>query len=151
MRKVLSKEFELLKSDLIKAYDSKGMRSSGKFAEELEVEATLNQAILWGEDYANQLEYGRSGGRMSPVQKIEEWINHKGLASIIKTTVNQFAWAIAKKHEREGWNREGFGGVGLISEIVTEQRIQNIIDEVGEARALELSSEINELFNTLAA
>lgn len=151
MESILSREFEFLKNDLIEAYDSKGMRASGRFAEELEVEATINKAILWGEDYANQLEFGRSPGRMSPVDKIEEWINHKGLASVITTSVNQFAWAIAKKHEREGWKREGFGGVELVSEIVTERRIQDIIDEVGESRALELTSEINELFNTLAA
>lgn len=160
MDNVLSKEFESLKEDLIKAYDAKGMRASGKFAEGLEVESEINRAVLWGYDYSQQLETGRgkndgSSGKNWDTwkQDIEQWILDKGIASRINDniTISSLAYLIARKIWREGWKREEHGGVELISEIVTEQRLQKIIDEVGEARLIEYSTQIETLIEELAA
>jgi len=150
--KVLSREFELLKKDLIIAYDAKGMRASGKFADTLEVQVTGLTARLFGEDYSQQLETGRKAGRFPPINAIEQWIKDKGIANRIQgeISISSLAFLIARKIARNGWKREDHGGVQLISEVVTDQRIQNIIDEVGTEQALIYTSEIIKLVNEIA-
>lgn len=150
---ILSKEFESLKNDLIKAYDAKGMRSSGKWADGLEVETEINRAVLWGYEYTQQLETGRQAGKQPPSQVIEQWIVDKGISNQIQgqISISSLAYLIARKIGREGWNREGYGGVDLVSDIITEQRLQKIINEVGEARLIEYSTELTILIKELAA
>lgn len=142
----LSKEFELLKEDLIKAYDAKGMRASGKFADSLEVIVKENglNAQLWGEDYAQQLETGRKAGKFPPINAIEQWIQDKGIANRIQgeISISSLAFLIARKIANSGWKREQYGGVELISQVITDERIQRIINEVGEEQAIIYSSQI---------
>jgi hypothetical protein len=149
---VLSKEFELLKDDLIKAYDAKGMRASGKFAESLEVRVNGLTAQLWGESYAQQLETGRRAGSFPPISAIEQWIKDKGIANRIQgeISISSLAFLIARKIAQRGWRREEYGGVELISEVVTDVRIQKIIDEVGVEQAMIYSTEIINLTKQLA-
>jgi len=151
-KQILSTEFEFLKLDLIEAYDAKGMRSSGKWADSLEVESEINRVVLWGLEYSQQLETGRQPGKQPPTSVIEQWIYDKGIANQIegKITVSSLAYLIARKIGREGWKREEYGGVELISEIVTEQRLQKIIDQVGEVKLIEYSTEIFNLINEMA-
>jgi hypothetical protein len=146
---ILSKEFEALKADLITAYDAKGMRASGKFADSLEVRVDGFKAQLWGESYAQQLETGRQAGKFPPIDAIKQWIVDKGIANRIEgqISISSLAFLIARKIAREGWKREQFGGVELISEVITEQRIQKIIDEVGAEQALKYTTEIITLTN----
>lgn len=148
---ILSKEFELLKSDLIDLYDAKKMRASGKFADSLEVIVNENNAKLLGEDYSQQLETGRQAGKFPPIQDIKKWILEKGVfASALQTiSISSLAFLIARKIAREGWKRERFGGIELISSVVTDQRIQKIIDEVGAVFAVRYTSEIIKLIKEL--
>jgi len=150
--KILSREFENLKKDLIIAYDAKGMRASGKFADTLEVQVTGLTAKLFGEDYSQQLETGRKAGRFPPINAIEQWIKDKGIANRIQgeISISSLAFLIARKIARNGWKREEHGGVELISEVVTDARIQKIIDEVGAEQALIYSTEIIKLVNEIA-
>lgn len=153
---ILSKEFEALKTDLIKAYDAKGMRASGKFADSLEVRVNGLKAELWGADYAQQLETGRRGDNGTsgkkwdtPYEDIEKWVKDKGIAAKIsgKITTETLVYMIIAKIRREGWKREQYGGVELISEVITDERIQKIIDEVGAEQALKYTTEIITLVN----
>lgn len=146
---VLSKEFEALKADLIKAYDAKGMRASGKFAETLEVKVDGLTAQLWGESYAQQLETGRRAGAFPPIDAIKQWIVDKGIASRIQgqISISSLAFLIARKIAQKGWKREQHGGVELISGVVTDARIQKIINEVGAEQAMIYSTEIIKLVN----
>ena len=150
----LSEQFELLKQDLITAYDRKGMRASGDFANSLEVVMLDNgtKAQLWGNSYAQQLETGRQAGRFPPISAIEKWIDDKNISARLngEITKKQLAFLIARKIAREGWKREGFGGVELISEVITEDRIQKIIDEVGIEQAFIYTSKIQTLIKELA-
>jgi len=150
----LSEQFELLKKDLITAYDQKGMRASGDFANSLEVVMKDNgtTAQLWGNDYAQQLETGRKAGKFPPISVIEKWIDDKNIASRLngEITKKQLAFLIARKIAREGWKREGYGGVELISEVVTDERIQKIIDEVGIEQAFIYQTKIIKLIKELA-
>ena len=152
MNNILSNEFENLKADLITAYDAKGMRASGNFANELEViQPTTTRVQLWGADYAQQLETGRQAGKFPPINAIRQWIQDKGIANRLngEITVSQLAFLIARKIAREGWKRQGYGGVDLISEIVTDQRMQKIIDQVGLEKVSEVQTEIIKLIKTL--
>jgi hypothetical protein len=156
---VLSREFEALKTDLIQAYDAKGMRASGKFADSLEVRVDGLKAQLWGESYAQQLETGRrpdgsgTGPQwQNPTEDIIQWIKDKGIANRIQgeISISSLAFLILRKIRSEGWKREQHGGVELISEVVTEQRMQKIIDEVGAEQALIYSTEIIKITQELA-
>ena len=149
---VLSKEFELLKNDLIKAYDAKGMRASGKFAESLEVKVQGLTAQLWGENYAQQLETGRKPGKFPPINAIEQWIKDKGIENQIQgqISISSLAFLIARKIAQSGWKREQYGGVELISSVVTDERIQKIIDEVGAEQAMIYTTEIITMVKQIA-
>lgn len=144
---ILSREFEKLKEDIIKAYDQKGMRASGKFAESLEVKVSELNGQLWGENYAEQLEAGRNTGKFPPIDAIKQWIEDKGIASKIegKISISSLAFLIARKISRQGWDRKDYGGVNLISDIITAERMQKIIDEVGASQTIKFKSEIETL------
>jgi hypothetical protein len=135
----LLKEFENIKKDLIAAYDQKGMRASGDWANSLEVvqDNPFNVKLI-GLDYSQQLETGRGAGGMPPVSAIEQWIKDKNIFAQVERNISitSLAFAIAKKIQREGWDREGYGGVDLISDVVTPKRIQDIIDKVGAELAV---------------
>ena len=152
----LDNEFELLKNEVISKYDEKGMRASGDFAESLETsieETSIGYtARLFGNDYAYQLENGRNAGKQPPSEVIEKWIYDKGIASQIEgnISVSSLAFLIARKIGREGWNRENYGGVNLISEVITSERIQKIIDRVGEVFTIQFSDKIINEFKVIA-
>jgi hypothetical protein len=140
---VLLNEFKKLKSDLIKEYDRLGMRASGDFEDSLEVIVNesehVSQAILKGNSYAEQLEYGRGkslGGQKGKgklIKQIKKWIKDKGIVSNIKNDKNNntLAFLITRKIHREGWDRKDRKGVKLISNVITEARINKIINNVG--------------------
>jgi len=145
---LIENEFELLKNEVISKYDEKGMRASGNFAESLETIISDNptgyKAQLFGNAYAYQLEFGRNSGKQPPSEVIEKWIVDKGIATQIEgnISISSLAFLIARKIGREGWKREGYGGVNLISEVITDKRIQDIIDKIGDVYILEFSDKV---------
>ena len=150
-------EFESLKDDLIKEYDRLGMRASGKTANSLEVQLGLDSVKLVGDKTFEQLEYGRgkSNNGSAPgklIDAIKQWIQDKGIVSNIKKDRNNstLAFLITRKIHRQGWKREKHGGVNLVSNIVTEKRIQTIIDKVGAELALTLVSRLQQQFKAVA-
>lgn len=128
---VLQAELNILKEELITEYDALGMRASGQWADSLEVQTSEMRGTLLGLDYTRQLQFGREPGRFPPINLIEKWIEDKGI-NYTGITLSSLAFLIARKISREGWDRNGFGGVDLIGRIVTPERIQRIIDKVGE-------------------
>lgn len=145
---ILKEELEDLVTDLIKAYDQKGMRSSGQWADELEVRVRTNTAAIYGIDYSEQLEFGRKAGKRPPVEVIEQWIVDKGIADSIdrEISIKSLAFLIARKIGNEGWKREEFGGVNLISEVITPERITKILNKVSDAKLIEVSSDLISIF-----
>jgi hypothetical protein len=145
---ILKEEFDLIKADLIKRYNEKGMRASGNWANTLEVQVKGISAQLLGEKYSEQLEFGRKAGKQPPSKAIEQWIRDKGLASRIegKISISSLAFLIARKIAREGWRRQSYGGVELISEVVTPERIQAIIDRVSAEYIPAFEKEIKLMF-----
>lgn len=148
---VLKAEFKLLAEELIELYDKKGMRASGKFADDTEVKTSELSAQLLSAQHAQQLETGRKAGRFPPIKMIEQWITSKGVfnEALRKIKISSLAFLIARKIARSGWNRSENGGVNLISEVVTDERIQTIIDKVGEVSLTLYTSEIEGLIKEL--
>jgi len=163
--KLLFEEFEKLKEDLINKYDELGMRASGNFESSLGIEVTQNTAILsTTAEYAEQLEYGRgpnsgrSGKRWdNPVADIEQWLIDKGIAITVRryirdkskaTTVEKeitrtaLAYLIVRKIMREGWKREQFGGVELMSQVITPERMQSILDKLSDIYRADFTNDI---------
>lgn len=153
--KILFEEFEKLKDELIKKYDELDMRASGNFEASLEVEIKQTKASLTSSArYAEQLEYGRgpntgqSGQKWDdPVGDIEQWLIDKGVAATVKRYVrdksasnkiekeitrSSLAYLIVRKIFREGWDRKRHGGVELISQVITPERIQSILDKISD-------------------
>lgn len=145
---IIFKELELIREDLIKSYDAKGMRASGNFANSLEVKLKDKGAELWGPNYSEQLEKGRDAGKFPPINAIEQWIKDKNI-QFEKITISSLAFLIARKISREGWDRRDFGGVELISEVITPERMQTIIDKVGQIELTGFISEIKKQINEL--
>lgn len=149
--KILKEQFEDLRRDLIIAYDSKGMRASGNFAESLDIIIGDSYAELWGDEYAQQLETGRNSGTFPPLKDIEDWILQKGVFNAVleEIKLSSLAFLIARKIAKQGWSRQGYGGVGLISEVITEERLQMIIDVFGEQELISFSTDIVSIFKEL--
>lgn len=155
---IISKGLKSLLDDLVKAYDTKGMRASGNFEKELEVKATETNGVLYGANYTQQLETGQEAGGVNGQSfselssDIDKWVDDKQISSRIngEITKNQLVFLITRKIWREGWNRKGYGGIDLISEVVTDERLQSIIDEVGDYYMVTVSTEIVKLIKELA-
>lgn len=136
VQKILEQEFELIRQELIAKHIELGMKASGRWIDSLESVASKNNIKLIGEHYTDQLVYGRRPGRMPPVKAIEQWIKDKGIVRNIPIT--SLAWAIAKKIQREGTNYFQQGGTDLISSVITEKRIQSIINKIGNEVLLDI-------------
>ena len=153
---IIQQEFEMLRQELIERHDELGMRASGRWAESLEVNVTEGDATisakLTGLPYSQQLETGRAPGRMPPTKAIEDWIISKGIAARVEgqIKVSTLAYLIARKIAREGWKREQYGGVELISQVVTPERIQKIIDLASDMYVPNFSNQIIEYLKIAA-
>jgi len=152
---VLESEVKELEKDFLIAYKAKGMESSGDWGRSLETVVFGSSSGLSGSvkafEYSQQLETGRKPGGYPPRDAIEDWIEEKGIAARIEgqISISSLAFLIARKIAREGWKREGYGGVELISEVATPQRMQSIIDKVGQSYAVLITSEVIKLFKDI--
>lgn len=138
LEKYLIDEFNLIAGDIVKGYKAKGMKASGEFEKELKVSYKQNNnsysVMLTGAKYAEQLQYGRRpSAKAPPMQELFKWIVNK---RIMPTTAKEYeiralAFAIAKKIQREGWDRRDHGGVNLISDVITRERLKKIVETAG--------------------
>lgn len=144
-------EFEKLKIDIAEMYDAKGMRASGEYVESLEVLRNGNKIELWANDYSEQLEFGRNAGGFPPIKDIEKWIINKGVFAVAlqKIKISSLAFLIARKIANFGWKREQFGGVELISSVITENRIQDILDRIGTSQTILVMNEIEKMYDNI--
>lgn len=157
-KEILQEELEKLEQEFLVKYREKGMEASGDWGRSLETKVSQSSdgsvsGSVRALKYSQQLESGRSPGKQPPREAIEKWIKEKGIASRIesKISVSSLAFLIARKIAREGWSRKRFGGVELISEVATPQRMQQIIDKVGQSYISLVTSEVTRTFKELAA
>lgn len=154
-KQTLENEVIFLIRDLIKVYDQKGMRASGNWARNLEGVVTTSesklQAKILGLDYSEQLEYGRKPNNVEKGSKKEKsliaFLAYGKIAQWVKDkNVSITAWLVARKIVREGWDRQGYGGVGIVKDVITPKRIQKIIDVIGEYYIYDFSEMVIKIF-----
>lgn len=157
LQQILTEEMGSIVMDLIAKYESLGMRASGRWAAGLRVDVQGQGSRfvgkIEGEDYTYYMQHGRASGRMPPVKAIEEWIQAKGIRPLEKKMrVSSLAYAIAHKIGQEGTRRFKAGGKPeFIDDVITAERIQQIIDRVGEGYAVQFSSDIIKVIEEMAA
>lgn len=127
---ILTEEFEALKNEISTAYEQSGMMASGNWGESLEVVALPNGITIMADGYAD----GRPPGKQPPSAAIEQWLVQKGIAARTQKDIatSSLAFLIARKIARQGWKPK-VSGSDIIESVATPQRIQQIIDRVGEA------------------
>lgn len=138
-RLLLADEFELLKQEIIAAYKASDMQSSGDWANSVKAEPTLHGHSITAADYIN----GRDPGKPPPSQAIEEWLIKKGIAARLEKgiTISSLAFLIARKIARLGWTPK-HTSQNIVEQVVTPQRIQQILDKVGNSYLTDFTIQI---------
>lgn len=142
-QKILEYELQSLHDDLIKEHRRLKMTATGKWERSLAIEVKLEAGRLIGrvvgEHYTRQLQFGRKPGKMPPVDMIHKWIKAKGIRALKDgMTTRRLAWAIAVKIKKKGTKYFRQGGTTLISNVVTPERIRQIIDDIQNSISEEL-------------
>jgi hypothetical protein len=109
---------------------STGTDATGKTSQSLKSELPKpNQVIVSGRGFIYTVETGRKPGKMPPVNKILEWVNSGKIS--IEGKAESVAWAISKNIAKFGTKlfREG-GRTDIITPAVSDQRVQNLTDEI---------------------
>lgn len=133
-----------VKEDLLAQYDRDGRRASGNWARELEgnvIETDKGYRVtILGAYYTFWMENGRRPGRFPPISAIRKWIDDKGIiaGSISKDSL---AFLIARKIAREGYKGKPTTGA-----VITNERIDNLIRQVGMFLVEKTSSDIIKAF-----
>lgn len=147
IQKAVEEELRLIMQELIRAYEAKGMRASGNWANSLQIEINGTVGKITGLQYTEQLQYGRRPGGFPPIEQIERWVQDKGIQAVeADITTRQLAFLIARKIAREGWKRERFGGVELVTDVLTPQRVQRALNNISQAGAGEIIAELQSAF-----
>jgi hypothetical protein len=80
----------------------KGIRSSGKSAASLRIEAKPLSGAVYGAKYFVQQTVGRKPGKFPPLDDIVDWIRAKRIKPEGKTTERQLAFLFARKIAQKG-------------------------------------------------
>lgn len=126
--------------DLAESYEKHNRRASGAWADSLESRITetkrgYNVSIL-AAYYSWWMERGRkSSVKFPPISAIRKWIDDKGITSDINK--NSLAFLIARKIKREGYK-----GKPVIQDVLTDERVNELLQDVGKFFAVQLKSEI---------
>lgn len=126
---------------MVKKYDELGFRASGDWAKSLENEVTEGNgkytATISGANYTYWMEHGRKPGKFPPRNAILKWINDKGIIAE-GISRNSLAFLIARKIANEGTRIRP----GIVSDVITQARIQELYDKIGQVFINEVRSDV---------
>ncbi len=130
---------------LIENYNKLGLRASGEWEKSLkgthEETDTGIKVIISGAKYTEQLEVGRRPGKMPPRQAILDWIREKNIQSELKPQT--LAYLIQRKIGTEGIKVPNkYNAGGLVSDVLTNERINDLVLSVGAAKLKDATSDI---------
>ena len=147
-KQILKEEFESIMEDLKKKHIELGMKASGEWLDSLENTSEGNTGKVIGFDYTYYLVNGRKPGEFPNIDAIKKWIVDKGIVNRIKgeISISSLAFLIARKIAKEGTKYYQQGGTDLVSAVVTDERIQGIIDRVGAEATINLTKQIQNEF-----
>jgi len=138
--------------DLLKQnYNKLGLKASGKWANDLESQnkistTNINIKIL-GSNYTYYLENGRLPNKNQDKTALQKWVGWAG-STFLKDWITQkginanpfaVAWKIARKGIKVP-NANNTGG--LVSDVITKQRIQILLDDLKAFYVSDLKSDI---------
>ncbi len=140
-----------VKFDLIKNYKALGLRASGKWAESLDefndkTPEGFKFGIL-GEQYTGALESGRKPNSNQDEESLKGWVGWAG-STFLKDWVDDKdldinPYAVAWKIALEGWRVPNkFNAGGLVSNVVTDKRIGEVLKDLSLFYVSEIKSEI---------
>jgi hypothetical protein len=151
IQEIVNKWLEGAKKDLFKNYIKLGLKASGDWGDSLEsksqVTPTKIKASISANDYTVQLEEGRKPNRNQNPVKLKAWVGWAGstfLKDWVKNKgINVNPYAAAWKIAKEGWkipNKYNKGG--LVSDVITDDRIKSLVDELVGFKVSEVRSDI---------
>lgn len=148
---IISKWLNDAEKDLVKNYDKLGLRASGNWAKELEQinEVTTNRIKvgMLGAQYTGAIETGRSKNKNQSEKAIRAWVGWAG-STFLKQWVEDkkidvSPFAVAYKIAREGWKVPNkFNAGGLVSDVITRKRINELMRDLLFSRIEDFQSEI---------
>lgn len=141
---------EQIKTELIAKYNALGLKASGNYERSLTSENTDKHVTILAPRYAEMMEIGRKPGTAPPRSAIEQWIDDKKLKFDIPKA--SLAYLIQRKIKRDGIrvpNRFNAGGV--ISTVITEDRINELINSLTYVEVGRITNEIYSMFENIKA
>lgn len=131
---------DVARQDLVNNYNQMGLRASGQWERELEPKTTIEQdkyhAKMLGMNYTYYLEHGRGpstkkgGGNISLKDAIRKWIDDKGITPN-GITKDSLAYLIARKIHTQGIRvPNAFNKGGLVANVITKERVDELIKGV---------------------
>lgn len=140
-----------VEQELIQNYNKLGLRASGAWASSISNEQKTTQTNInvkiFGNDYTQYLENGRGKNKNQSPEGLRKWVGWAG-STFLKDWVkakgkNISPFAIAYKIAREGIkvpnaNNKG----GLVTDVITDQKIKQLYKEVGGVLINEIKSDI---------
>jgi len=124
-------------TDIQNKQKEQGRVASGKSLAAYEVEVDEFSGKLYGINYVGTLETGRKAGRVPKFFRtiILEWMNQKSLFQAESESKRKsIAYLIARKIANDGTKLHRDGGKsGVLSTVVTEQRINMFSNEILES------------------
>lgn len=145
IKETLRAEFEKLRQEIVAKYEASGRGATGNWGETVQVQELPNGFTVVADGYIN----GRGPGKAPPSEAIERWIEQKGIAARLQGEIStaSLAYLIARKIAREGWKPKE-GVENLLGNIVTPQRIQQLLDAVTPLYIQDFTSNILAYLNT---
>ena len=142
------------KSEIIKNYDADKMRASGLFAKSLRVEvleqAGLIKGTLYGANHSLFVDKGRSkttgGGNGQLKVLIRKWIDDKGITPKDNISKDSLAYLITRKIHREGWKPKNKYPNGVISSVINDKAIKELIQALGSSVKVQVKTDVWQQF-----
>ena len=140
----LAKVLQQVADEIQREMKRQGIEATGN-AQDMEVIIYReNLAGIIAADYLPFALQGREAGGMPPVERIEAWLDAKGI-SPEDVTKRQLAWAIAKSIQASGTKAKDRVPDSFIDR-VTDQALASELEELGDALADEVIDAIDKTF-----
>ncbi len=145
-----------IKSDLVKSYNDKGLRASGRWEKELETFYRNNGSSyefgILGAKYTGALENGRLPNKNKSTESLRAWVGWAG-STFLKDWVKDKGldispFAVAWKIAREGIKVPNtFNKGGLVSDVINDESIQQFIDIIKFDQIVSMKSDIKNILS----
>lgn len=139
----LQREGDLLARDLRQSIFDKGMEATGDTQRRIRSEAGENFFRVLGPDYIEDLERGVKPGTKASIPRLKAWMDARGLIGDPKQLQNSLfrhgSLLFRGQDKRFSGNRSG-----VLSDVLTPQRLESIKAGVGRTMLSEAISDLKE-------